>query len=193
MRLVLSHRCSIIRAMTPPVPWSLDWFRQVRERIAPVDYLSRPYYDQWLQTYCAMMVEAGAATVEELASGKAQSVPPGLPAPMTADAVLPATRRLPRFDRAIATPPRFAVGDTVRTLALGASGHTRLPLYARGRSGQVVAQRGGYVLPDSNARSDGHGEHLYTIGFAAADLWPEAKGSRDRIHLDLWESYLEPA
>ena len=26
----------------------------------------------------------------------------------------------------------------------------------------------------------------------AADLWPEAAASPDRIFLDLWESYLEP-
>ena len=37
------------------------------------------------------------------------------------------------------------------------------------------------------------GEHLYTVSFASADLWPEANGSRDRVFVDLWESYLEPA
>ena len=34
-------------------------------------------------------------------------------------------------------------------------------------------------------------EPLYTIAFRAADLWPEAAASRDRVFADLWESYLE--
>ena len=32
---------------------------------------------------------------------------------------------------------------------------------------------------------------LYSVVFQAADLWPEAGGRRDRVFLDLWESYLE--
>jgi hypothetical protein len=49
------------------------------------------------------------------------------------------------------------------------------------------------VLADASARGEKRGEHLYTIGFASADLWPEAKGRDDRVFVDLWESYLEPA
>jgi hypothetical protein len=29
--------------------------------------------------------------------------------------------------------------------------------------------------------------------FRAAELWPEAVGSRDTVYLDLWESYLASA
>jgi nitrile hydratase len=183
---------AIIRSMTHPVPWSLDWFRQVRELIEPVDYLSRPYYDQWVQSYCAMLVAAGAASVGEIAAGKAERSVTGLPPPMDAAQVHEAMRKLAYSTRPVSAPPRFAIGDSVSTIALGAEGHTRLPLYARGRTGKIVAYRGGFVLPDDNARDAGRGEHLYTVGFAAADLWPESADSRDRVHLDLWESYLEP-
>ena len=31
-----------------------------------------------------------------------------------------------------------------------------------------------------------------SVVFEAKDLWPEAGGKRDRVFLDLWESYLEP-
>ena len=34
-------------------------------------------------------------------------------------------------------------------------------------------------------------EPLYTIAFQAGDLWSEAAGRRDRVFVDLWESYLE--
>jgi nitrile hydratase subunit beta len=69
--------------------------------------------------------------------------------------------------------------------------HTRLPRYLRGHAGEVVACHGAHVFPDSNA--EGRGEdprHLYTVRFPAAALWGTA--TRDVIHADLWEPYLEP-
>ena len=50
--------------------FSIDLFRHVRECIDPTEYLSRGYYDQWLLAYAVMMVDGGAVTVEELATGK---------------------------------------------------------------------------------------------------------------------------
>ena len=50
--------------------FSIDLFRHVRECIDPTEYLSRRYYDQWLQAHATMLVDAGAVTVEELATGK---------------------------------------------------------------------------------------------------------------------------
>lgn len=184
---------AIIRAMTRPIPWSIDWFRQARERIEPVDYLTRPYYDQWLQTYAAMLVHAEAATVEEIATGKSKATVAGLAPTMGPQDVATAKTRFPKFNREIHASPRFAVGDKVRAQIEGSVGHTRLPQYARGRSGRIEAYRGGYILPDSNATDDGDAAPLYTVGFAASELWPEAEGSRDRVFIDLWESYLEPA
>ena len=61
---------SIVHAITQAPDWSIDWFRHCRELIDPTDYLTRPYFDQWAQTYSAMLVNSGWATVEELASGK---------------------------------------------------------------------------------------------------------------------------
>src|SRR5215467_9809650 len=49
----------IVRAMSPAADWNIDWFRHCRELIEPVDYLTRPYFDQWLQTYAAMPCELG--------------------------------------------------------------------------------------------------------------------------------------
>ena len=64
--------------------WNLDWFRHCRELIDPVDYLTRPYFDQWVQAYAAMLVSSGIATVEEVASGHATSPGPDVRTPMTA-------------------------------------------------------------------------------------------------------------
>ena len=61
----------IVRAMSPAADWNIDWFRHCRELIEPVDYLTRPYFDQWLQTYAAMLVNSDIATVQELTGGQA--------------------------------------------------------------------------------------------------------------------------
>jgi nitrile hydratase len=180
----------IVRSFTRPASWSIDWFRHVRELIEPADYLTRPYYDQWLQTYAAMMVDAGAATVAELATGRSERAIPGLAPPTPPDKVATAKRSMARFDRETSALPAFVRGDAVRTRSFGSPGHTRLPQYARGRTGLVEALHGSHVLPDTNMRDDGGAEPLYTVSFAAADLWPEAAGRKDRVYLDLWESYL---
>lgn len=182
----------IVRAMSRPRDWSIDWFRHCRELIDPVDYLSRPYYDQWLQTYAAMLVNSETATVEELASGRATSATADLPPPMTPADVETAKNAVVRFDREAAAPV-FAVGDAVRAKAYGSPGHTRLPAYVRGRVGRIEARHGAHVLPDANARGEARAEPLYTVAFDAATLWPEAPGRQDRVFLDLWEGYLERA
>ena len=43
------------------------------ELILPLDYLSRPYFDQWAQVYAALLINSGLATVAEVATGKAAS------------------------------------------------------------------------------------------------------------------------
>ena len=178
-------------AMSQDPGWTLDWWRHVRELIEPTDYMTRPYFDQWAQIYAALMVDSGIASYEELASGKSDGTRPDLDPPQGAEAVLAATRKTARFDRPIERAPKFAVGDAVTTRAHGHSGHTRLPRYAMGRPGVIHAYHGAHVFPDRKARGEKHAEPLYGVAFRAADLWPEAAGRRDRVFLDLWESYLE--
>src|SRR4051794_22106787 len=125
----------ITRAYTRPARFSIDLFRHVRECIDPTEYLSRGYYDQWLLAHAVMMVDAGAVTVEELATGKSVKAIPNTPPPMTPEKVATLTKAMDRFDRQSDTGPAFAAGDKVKTVSLGSRGHTRLPQYARGREG----------------------------------------------------------
>ncbi|MFQ5626580.1 MAG: nitrile hydratase subunit beta [Methyloligellaceae bacterium] len=184
---------AIIRAMRKAPDWRIDKFRFTREQIDPADYLTRPYYDQWLQSYAAMMVGSGVASVEEIASGHAQTGPADLGPPPGPDRVAH-ERTKPRatFERPYDKPFRFAVGDAVRTKSHAHGGHTRLPGYARGRTGTVAYLRGAFMLPDDSARGIERAEPLYTVAFKASEFWPD-EGREHLIHLDLWESYLEPA
>ena len=183
----------MVRAISRLPDWSLDWFRHCRELIDPVDYLTRPYFDQWVQTYAAMLVNSGAATVEEVARGRSQSTVSGLKPPMPPESVPEAKSQGVRFDREGAAEPALAIGDAVRAKPYGAPGHTRLPAYVRGRRGVIEAYHGAHVLPDANAHGENRAEPLYTVAFDAAELWPEAAGRPHRVFLDLWESYLERA
>jgi nitrile hydratase subunit beta len=173
--------------------WTVDWFRRCRELADPIDYLTRPYYDQWLTTLAAQLIDEGYLTLDEIRHGApAFSAKPGLP-PQTAEAARAIVKRPRSFSVSVNTPPCFAPDAPVRCRLDGASGHTRLPQYVRGRAGVIHAHHGGHVFADASARGEERGEHLYTVSFASSDLWPEAKGSSDRVFVDLWESYLEPA
>jgi hypothetical protein len=78
----------------------------------------------------------------------------------------------------------------VRTRNISPEGHTRLPRYARGRIGEVIAVHGTHVFPDSNAHGKGEDpQWLYTVRFGARELW--GKDTKDAVCIDLWEPYLE--
>ena len=92
----------------------------------------------------------------------------------------------------IESPPKFSRGDRVRTRCMHPSGHTRLPRYARGRSGRIHRHHGAHVFPDANAAGNGkQPQHLYSVEFDAAELWGAQAEGRGQVYLDLWESYLE--
>jgi hypothetical protein len=72
--------------------------------------------------------------------------------------------------------------------------NTRVPRYVRGKTGVIVRDHGVYLFPDSNADFRGEKrQHVYSVRFAATDLWGEMASPRDSVHLDLWDDYLERA
>ncbi|MEM7426966.1 MAG: nitrile hydratase subunit beta [Pseudomonadota bacterium] len=173
---------------------TIDWWRHVRELIDPADYLSRPYFDSWAQTDFATYLNAGVFTLEEVRAGRALRDGDGTAGVLTkADALAADVRSASSFERQIEVAPAYRTGDRVHTRSFTTAGHTRLPAYARGRPGIIHAHHGAHLLPDEGAKGHEVAEHLYSVAFAAQDLWPEAGTRRDRVFLDLWESYLVPA
>jgi nitrile hydratase len=59
--------------------------------------------------------------------------------------------------------------------------------------GIVERIHGAHVFPDSNAHFRGESpQHLYSVRFAARELWGADAAPRDSVYIDLWESYLDP-
>ncbi len=173
-----------------PPGTTIDWFRHGVELLPPKDYLTYAYFNKWCTNYFMLQIDAGITEFDEILSGHAKH--PGPPAPVLGlDEVLEANRRANTdFSSDAPAPPRFAVGDEVRTRSRMHSGHTRLPAYARAATGTVIAHHGAHLLADEGARGNHVGEHLYTVSFAATELWGDGAHPHDTVTLDLWESYL---
>jgi len=166
------------------VPMSDDHFRQEIERVAPATYLKSDYYELWYRAHMALLQQRGV-----IEHGRPEGTKPLAAETVMAAIGAGASTRMP----ADGITARFAVGDRVTARNIHPSGHTRLPRYARGRSGVIDADRGVFSFADSNARGDGPcPQHLYTVAFAGEALWGEDAGN-DTVYLDLWESYLDPA
>ncbi|MFV2038398.1 MAG: SH3-like domain-containing protein, partial [Paracoccaceae bacterium] len=90
-------------------------------------------------------------------------------------------------------PARFSPGDRVRCVLHGSDHHSRLPRYVRGRAGVIREHWGAHVFAGLSARGIRQGQHIYSVSFCATELWGPDVDGRDRVQLDLWESYLESA
>ena len=172
--------------------WTIDWWRYVRELIDPVDYLTRPYFDSWAQTQFAAFIESGVLTVDEIRAGQSATPPITKADVINTQQAIESARSAKCFERAAEQTPSYKIGDQIITQVLGNQNHTRLPAYARGKNGVIVAHHGTHIFPDESARGREIAQHLYTVAFDASTLWAEAGTRKDRIFLDLWESYLEP-
>ena len=186
---------AIMRATRGSV-YNIDEFRHGIERMDPAHYLASSYFEHWLDGIARLLAEKGVVDAAEL-EARTQQFHERPDAPVATPGEATATRR-PRIVetsfRAPSAPPGFAVGAAVRTRTLHPAGHTRLPRYARGKRGVIDALRGCHVFPDTAAHGLGEQpQHVYSVRFEARELWGEAAEPNQRVHLDLWESYLLPA
>jgi nitrile hydratase len=90
--------------------------------------------------------------------------------------------------------PVFTIGDAVRTRVMNPAGHTRLPVYLRGRRGRIEHVLGTLPFPDRRAEGAVDAtEVAYTVRFAGSDVWGPDAEPEASICADLFESYLERA
>ena len=155
-------------------------FRHTIERMDPAWYLQSPYYEHWATATATGLVEGGLITQDELDERLGAPYPVARPV------------RAPQLDEPgpSVDTHRYAVGDAVHVRAWHPVGHTRAPRYVQGKCGVVVRLDGVFSLPDVEYHCDQvRMEPTYSVRFEALELWGTPG---DPVHVDLWESYLEP-
>lgn len=173
--------------------WSIDGGRAALEALPPLDYLGSSYYRRWFLGLENRLLQRGLVAADEIAAGR--SLRPGATLPRTlTEADVEQTLIRGDFARPTNTAARFQPGDRVRTKNLNPATHTRLPRYARGKTGTVEAVRGAHVFPDSAALGAGdEPQWLYTVIFPARELWGEAADPTIVVSIEAFEPYLDPA
>ena len=178
--------------------WNLDISRHARECLSPKDYARFGYYEKWIAGLTDLLVNNGVLSQEELSTLTPAPNSPLQERKMLAEYVANILASGGPTDRPSNIPVLFDVGQQVKTRTIGNTlvdgGHTRLPSYARGKTGWIIAHHGTHVFPDSNAHRLGEApEPLYSVGFYARDLWDNAENPEGEVVLDLWQPYLELA
>lgn len=173
--------------------WNIDIGRSAREQMLPGDYLTTTYYEHWLFGLERLVVECGLVSAEELATGLATSAADSKRT-LRAEKLESSVRNGRSSQIDVELPPRFATGDAVVTRNIHPTGYTRLPRYARARSGVVERDHGVYIFADSHGTTgDQKPQHCYSVRFAARDLWGSEAPARDSVFVDLWDDHLDPA
>ena len=170
---------------------NLHAFRHALERVPEQDYLAH-YYGRWLGSAEILLTESGL-----LADGAVAARARRLRGEDIEEPADP-TPHKPTMEsggggnmRPTEAPPAFAVGDRVLTASDGASGHTRLPGYARGKAGTITALRPSQIFPDTTAHFIAEKpQHVYSVSYDAHDLWGAGSESFS-LTIDLYEDYLE--
>lgn len=89
-------------------------------------------------------------------------------------------------------PPRFQVGDAVRAKVMHPITYTRLPRYVRGKMGTVAKVHGVYVFPDTlGQRLETKPQYVYSVRFAAQELWGPDASPQDCLFIDLFDDHLD--
>jgi nitrile hydratase beta subunit len=181
------------RAAAAGGKWNLDASRYEIEIIPPDEYLRMSYYERWHARLVGLLIKRRMVERSEIDSGQpAQASRRVTPLLTPADLVVmaPANPERPKA----AASARFRIGQDVRARNMHPAHHTRLPRYVRGKQGVILHDHGIFVFPDTNAHSAGETpQHVYSVSFAARELWGIQASAHDSVHLDLWDNYLELA
>ena len=176
-------------------PWGQgrNWgsFRFELESLPPADYLRMSYYERWFTVRLNRLLRSNLVTEAELANGHAD---PTLARPTLLPESASTSTDADKLEREVS--PRFSLDQRVRARNMHPRGHTRLPRYTRGKLGSVTQVHGVFALQDTDVNGHRLGnrpQHVYTVRFAARELWGDRAAPRDAVYVDLWEDYIEPA
>lgn len=180
------------RAMGFTRLWTIDGGRAALENLPPLDYLGSSYYRRWFLGLEQRLLRRGLVGADEIAAGR--SLRPGARLNRTMTAEDARKFHWADFERPSPGPARFKEGDRVRARNSNPVTHTRLPRYARGKTGVVEAVRGCHVFPDTAAIGAGEDpQWLYAVVFSARELWGEDADPKVKLSIEAFEPYLDPA
>jgi nitrile hydratase len=173
--------------------WTIDGGRAGLENLPPLDYL-QSYYRRWFYGLERSVVAYGLVGEDEIAAGRSLRPGRGLNRKLTLDVAKNWLGSMASYERPAPAPASFKAGDPVRTKNIYPPTHTRLPRYARDKSGTVEAVRGCHVFPDSAAIGAGDNpQWLYTVVFTGRELWGEEADPSIKVSIEAFEPYLLPA
>ncbi|WP_019170172.1 nitrile hydratase subunit beta [Pseudaminobacter salicylatoxidans] len=174
--------------------WSLDEYRFAMEDRPVVDYMRDSYYAKWVYGLERLLVEKGVVRPGEFTDARHADLPAAAePKPaLKPDMVAPLVRNGVSAKRDTGKPCRFAAGDRVRARNINIAGHTRVPRYIRGKNGVVQFLHGFFTFNDSVANEGlEKPQMVYSVRFAATDLWGDDANPHDSLCIDLWDDHLE--
>jgi nitrile hydratase subunit beta len=147
---------------------TIDRFRWTIEQMPPAEYLNSAYYARWLWAIERLANEQGLLTGSAAPARIARPEPSSRPA-----------------------SARWQRGQRVRVLSRVSAGHTRVPRYLRRHVGTVERAAFSWPSPAESAATGryGNAEVVYTVAFAAADLF--GPDHDHTVTADLGESDLE--
>ncbi|WP_275783379.1 nitrile hydratase subunit beta [Pararhizobium gei] len=174
--------------------WTIDESRHARESLPPATYLSASYYEIWTRALEVLLQRHGFVSADELAAGVLLEKSREPKRILTAAMVPSVLAKGAPCDRPATTDPLFTPGQQVRTRNFNPLTHTRLPRYARSKTGIVESVQGSFVFPDENAHGKGENpQWVYTVVFDGEEIWGEGADPSLTVSIDAWESYLEHA
>jgi nitrile hydratase len=178
-------------AMGATRAWNLDMSRAARETLPGYSTLS--YYEIWIAGLQRLLQERGMLDDAEITAARGLLPPVEVARVLVSadvEAVLAASTPTARNT---ISAPRWHAGDRVRAVSGALNHHTRLPSYVRGKCGIIERAHGMHVFADAHAQGLGEQpQWLYTVVFAACDLWPDAVPGHT-VAVDAWEPYLDAA
>jgi nitrile hydratase subunit beta len=166
--------------------------RPPMENIPPLEYLRISYYEKFYVSITERLIASGLLTRAELEHGTTESGSEKSDLALSPSAAVAAMMKNPPTRRDLPVPARFQAGALVRARNFHPTTHTRLPRYIRGKSGKIVRDHGVFVFSDTSVYSQGEKpQHIYSVRFAAREVWGEQAASQDSVYLDLFDDYLE--
>jgi nitrile hydratase subunit beta len=174
--------------------WNIDTTRYQVELVPPVEYLRLSYYARQFVAFIETLVKSGLVTRAEIETGAPTAGQLKLNPPLTVEKAAELVGKGVSTRRDVPVAARFQTGQRVRARNMHPVGHTRLPRYVRGKAGVIDRDHGIFVFPDTNAHFLGENpQHVYSVRFAARELWGQQGAPLDSVYVDMWDDYLDAA